>query len=124
MSFPVSVVRFAVWLAALAAEFTLAGCEQLWPDANAKAKGDPPPKEQVFFIRPVRQLVEEYEEFPGRTWATDTIEVRARVTGYLNKIHFKDGGKVEAGDLLAEIDQDPFLAEVDRANATIAQATA
>jgi len=99
----------------------LAGCPQAKTDAKGKVDA---PKETVYFLRPVSQTVEEYEEFPGRTWAKNTIEVRARVTGHLKSVNFKDGGIVRPGDLLAEIDPEPFQAGLASAQAAIDQSTA
>ena len=61
--------------------------------------------------------ITDYEDFTGRTVARRTIEIRARVTGYLDKIHFKDGGDVAAGDVLFEIDPRPYQADLARAEA-------
>jgi RND family efflux transporter MFP subunit len=83
---------------------------------------DPPP--QVSVARPVAREVTDYEDFTGRTEAAMTVELRARVTGYLDKVAFKDGAEVKKGDLLFEIDPRPYRAELDRANALVAQAEA
>ena len=61
--------------------------------------------------------VTDYEEFIGQTDAVYTVEVRARVTGYLDKVNFKDGDEVEKGALLFEIDPRPYKAEFDRTEA-------
>src|SRR5262249_35784438 len=53
-----------------------------------------------------------------------TIELRARVTGYLEAVHFKDGDNVRRGDLLFKIDARPYQAEMDRGRATLVQAEA
>jgi membrane fusion protein, multidrug efflux system len=86
-----------------------------------EAEAKPP---EVFFERPREQMVTEYQEFTGQTMAVETIEIRARVSGYLEKSHFKDGDLVTAGMPLFEIDERPYRAEFDRASATQAQSQA
>jgi RND family efflux transporter MFP subunit len=74
---------------------------------------------EVLFANPVTRSVTEYEEFTGRTEAVRTVELRARVTGYLDKAYFKDGADVKEGDELFEIDPRTYSAEVDRAAANL-----
>ena len=62
------------------------------------------------------------EVFTGRTAAPTSIEVRARVTGYLDKVLFKDGDEVKKGDPLYEIDVRPYQAQLDRALGQVSQA--
>lgn len=66
----------------------------------------------------VRELIE-YDEFTGRFQAFQEVDVRARVSGYLEKIHFEDGQFVNEGDLLFSIDPKPFKAQVDVARAEL-----
>ena len=66
----------------------------------------------------------ETEEFTGRTMAVETVEIRARVTGYLDKVYFKDGSDVKKGDILAEVDPRSYQAEADKAKAATAQSKA
>lgn len=73
---------------------------------------------------PIEETVTEFEEVTGRTWALNTIEIRSRVSGYLDKVYFKEGGEVKSGDLLFEIDPRPFRAELDKATAAVKQAEA
>ncbi len=96
----------------------IAGCQ---PVAAPAAKAKSP---EVFIAFPTEEVVNEVEEFTGRTMAVSTVEIRARVTGYLEKVQFKDGGDVKTGDLLAEIDPRSYKAELEKANATAAQAKA
>src|SRR5262245_53640667 len=98
----------------------LAGCEQNQPHAQ----GAPAPAPQVTVAKPSRQLVTEWDEYVGRFVAVDAIEVRARVSGYLDAVHFQDGQLVKAGDLLFTIDRRPFEATLAQARATLAQARA
>jgi RND family efflux transporter MFP subunit len=103
-----------VWLGSILALGAISLCR-----ATAE---EPPP--QVSVARPVVREVTDYEDFTGRTEAAMTVELRARVTGYLDKVLFKDGTEVKKGDLLFEIDPRPYQAELDRANAVVAQAEA
>lgn len=78
----------------------------------------------VLVSTPVSDEITEYEDFTGRTDAVFSVEVRARVTGYLEKVNFKDGAEVKEGDLLFEIDPRIYQAELDRSEATVLQAEA
>src|SRR5437867_3126336 len=97
---------------------TLAGCEQAKPQPPATK----PP--EVLVSQPVNREITDYEDFTGQTAAEKNIEIRARVTGYLDKVYFKEGSEVEEGALLFEIDQRPYEAELARSEANIAQAEA
>jgi RND family efflux transporter MFP subunit len=79
---------------------------------------------EVLVSLPVSREVTDYVDFPGRTEAVNSIEVRARVTGYLDKVHFQEGTDVKQGDLLFEIDPRTYQAELARADATLSQAQA
>lgn len=79
---------------------------------------------EVIFTTPATKSVLEFEEFTGRTEAVRTVELRARVSGYLDKALFKDGADVKEGDLLFEIDPRSFDAEVERAASNLALADA
>jgi membrane fusion protein, multidrug efflux system len=82
------------------------------------------PKPEVKVSEPITKSVTEYEEFPGRTEALRTIEIRARVSGYLAKVFFADGAEVTEKTPLFEIDQRPYQAALNRDEATLAQAEA
>ncbi len=73
---------------------------------------------------PVQRDVTDYAEFTARTAAVDSVEVRARVWGYLQKVYFREGALVEKGDVLFEIDARTYQAELNQAEANIAQAEA
>src|SRR5437868_8892834 len=94
------------------------GCK---PKAAGKGGGGFP-MANVTANQPVQQEVIEWDEYPGRLEATEMVEVRARVTGYLQEIHFRDGAEVKKGDLLFVIDPRPYQAELDRAQADLVQA--
>ena len=66
------------------------------------------PRVQV--VEPEVRTLTEWKEFTGRFEAVEMVELRARVTGYLDKVHFDDGQMVEKGDLLFEIDPRPYEA--------------
>jgi len=78
----------------------------------------------VTVAKPVKKLVSDFDEYVGRFVAVDFVEVRARVSGYLDSIHFTDGQLVKAGDPLFTIDRRPFQAALDQAQAAIEQAKA
>lgn len=79
---------------------------------------------EVVVERPTVKEVTDYEEFSGRTEAINMVEVRARVTGYLDKVHFKDGAEVKQGDLLFEIDPRTYNADLNKAAAQVEQTKA
>jgi RND family efflux transporter MFP subunit len=79
----------------------------------------PPPEVKVSL--PLSREVTDYEDFPGRTEAVNSVEIRARVTGYLTKVHFKEGADVKEGDVLFEIDARSYEAELARAEGNVAQ---
>lgn len=106
------IVAFAVALLAA----SLAGCN------SQQAEPPPRPKPTVTVAQPVRKQTVEWDAYTGRLEAVDFVEVRARVSGYLETIHFDEGQIVEKGDLLFVIDPRPFQAELNRARASLRQA--
>ena len=70
---------------------------------------------------PVERDVTDYADFTGRTAAVDSVEVRARVSGYLDKVNFKEGALVKKDDKLFEIDPRLYQADLERARGTVAQ---
>jgi RND family efflux transporter MFP subunit len=93
--------------------------------AGCESKQAPPPAApKVTVSRPIVQEIIEWDEYTGRLEATESVEVRARVSGYLQAIHFKDGALVKKGDLLFVIDPRPYQAEVDRVTAELQLAQA
>ena len=77
----------------------------------------PPPPPEVTVSQPSLREIVEWEDYTGRLEAAESVEVRARVNGYLQSIHFKDGVIVKKGDLLFVIDPRPYQAELERAKA-------
>jgi RND family efflux transporter MFP subunit len=110
--------RLAVPLA-LTSLLALAGCGE-----QKSAQGAAPPPPQVSVAKPVQKQVTDHDEYVGRFVAVDYVEVRARVSGYLDKILFKDGQLVKEGDRLFTIDPRPFEATVEQAKAAVEQAKA
>lgn len=75
----------------------------------------------VKVMPPEQREVTEWQEFTGRFEAVEEVAIRARVTGYLDAVHFKDGQMVNKGDLLFEIDPRPFQAALAHAEADLAR---
>ena len=96
----------------------ITACGQQQPTAA------PPPAPKVTVSQPINREVVEWEEYTGRLEAVESVEVRARVNGYLQSIHFKNGVTVKQGDLLFVIDPRPYQAELERAKAELALANA
>jgi len=90
----------------------LVGCGEAQKQAAA-----PAPK--VTVAKPVKRTIVDQDEYVGRFVAVDVVEVRARVSGYLDKIHFTDGQIVKQGDLLFTIDKRPFQNTLDQARANL-----
>ena len=109
MSTELAACKPSILLAA-AVVLGAAGCDKKNPDVVAT----PPPV--VMASHPVERTVTDYQVFTARTQAVQSVDIKARVTGYLTKIHFKDGGTVEAGkSILFEIDDRPYKATLDQA---------
>src|SRR5258707_3364340 len=70
---------------------------------------------------PVERKVTDYADFTARTAAVDSVEVRAHVWGYLEKVNFKEGALVKRGDVLFELDLRPYEALLNQAKAKVAQ---
>lgn len=83
-----------------------------------------PPPPEVDVARPVVREITEWDDYTGRLSAIDAVEVRPRVSGYLESVHFKEGQVVEKGDLLFVIDPRPFRAALDAAEAEVRGAQA
>lgn len=72
----------------------------------------------------LERTITEWDEFSGRLEAIDRVEVRSRVSGYIEAVHFAPGTVVKKGDTLFTIDPKPFAAELSRAEASVAAAQA
>jgi multidrug efflux system membrane fusion protein len=97
-------------IAALLIGLLAAGCGK----RSSQSAPTPP---VVSVVQPVARENIEWDEYIGRLEAPETVEIRARVSGYLDKVHFKEGKPVKKGDLLFTIDPRPYQAEFDRADA-------
>ncbi len=95
-----------------------AGCQQ--KGSPGVAKTTPPP--EVVVTVPVEREFAPFEEFTGRLEASEVIEIRARVGGYLDQVLFRDGAEVKKDELLAVIDPRTYEAELARATAAVQQA--
>jgi RND family efflux transporter MFP subunit len=82
----------------------------------------PPPTPEVKVCKPVFKEVTDYEDFPGRFEAVNSVDLRARVTGYLDKVNFKEGAEVAKGDVLFEIDARTYEAQLAREEGNVLQA--
>src|SRR5467141_1792045 len=96
----------------------LAGCAGA-PSGAPEAAPTP-----VTVSRPVERDVTDYADFTARTAAIDSVEVRAHVWGYLDKVNFKEGELVKKGDVLFEIDPRTYQATLAQAEGNVAQAEA
>lgn len=93
------------------------GCDK--SDSNAYA---PPPPPEVIVSKPVQREVTAYKVYTGVIEASETVELRARVQGFLEKVNFQPGQRVKRGEVLFEIDKREYLAAVAQASARV-QAT-
>jgi RND family efflux transporter MFP subunit len=96
----------------------ITGCGEQKPAAG----GGAPPPPSVTVAEPVKRTVFDYDEYVGRFVAIDSVEIRARVSGYLDSVHFTDGQMVKQGDLLFTIDKRPFENALAQARANLALA--
>jgi multidrug efflux system membrane fusion protein len=92
----------------------------LFTSAAAHAQGGPPAM-PVSIAPPIAKRVTQWDEYSGRFEAVASVEVRARVSGFIDKLHFKDGQLVNVGDPLFTIDKRPFEIAVDSADAEVAR---
>ncbi len=90
--------------------------------AGNKSAPPPPPPPAVTVAPAVGREVNEWDEFTGRIEAVDRVEVRPRVSGYIQRVAFKEGSDVRKGDVLFVIDQREYRAALDRAEADLARA--
>ena len=96
----------------------LAGC------AQSPAEGPPPPPPTVKVSYPLERQATDYADFTGRTMAVQSVKLRARVWGHLEKINFTEGADVKKNQTLFIIDQRPYKAAFARAEAEVAQSEA
>src|SRR5271166_6348343 len=109
----VLIMRRLWWYTGLLSCLALAGC------VRSQATPPPPPIPEVKVSLPTAREVTDYEDFPGRLEAVNAVDLRARVTGYLDKVNFKEGTLVTKGDVLFEIDARTYQAELARADGNV-----
>lgn len=122
MNFEGSISSFSLMQCGrrLAALLVLATLVASCGEQQKQGGGPPPPA--VTVAKPIKRTVVDYDEYVGRFAAINSVEIRARVSGYLDKLHFKDGQVVKQGDLLFTIDKRPFQNTLDQARANLVQA--
>jgi multidrug efflux system membrane fusion protein len=110
-----------VWSIALGATIalllTLTGCD----GKQASGGGQAPPPE-VAIAQVLSKSVQQWDEYTGRVSAIDTVELRPRVSGYVQSVAYKEGQDVKQGDLMFQIDPRPYRAALDNARAQLARA--
>jgi multidrug efflux system membrane fusion protein len=109
-----ALFAFAMGLTAI-----LAACDGKSVGDNAS-----PPPPPVTVSQPLEKMITEWDEYTGRFTAVETVEIRARVSGFIESVHFKEGQVVKQGDLLFVVDPRPFRIAVDQAKADVERARA
>lgn len=112
------MVRMILFVVAAFLANLLAGCDSK-PVATAA-----PAAPAVTVSRPLQKMITEWDEYTGRFAAVASVEVRARVSGFIDSIHFKDGQIVKQGDPLFVIDPRPYKLAVEQAKADAERARA
>lgn len=108
-----------VLAAGLAVQIVLAGCNsQAATDAGA------PPPPDVSVAQVISRSVHQWDEFTGHVSAVKTVELRPRVSGYVQHVAYAEGQAVRKGDLLFVVDPRPYRAALDRAQAELERARA
>lgn len=111
------LLRFSYPAVCLASLALITGCK---PAATKATFAPPPPA--VTVAKPIVKKVIDWDEFTGRLASPESVDIRARVSGYLEEVHFKEGTEVKEGDLLVTIDPRPYEAAVQRAQADVSSA--
>ncbi len=125
-----SLARRSVWPTVTGVTAVLAVAAGVFGMHSFKAEASNPPAQQQPQATPVsvatvtETQVNAWDEFSGRLEAVERVDVRSRVAGAVQSVHFREGALVKQGDLLVTIDPAPYKAEVDRAAAQVASAQA
>ena len=109
----IKIIQLTIGTGILCAAALLGGC------GKSGEAGQAPPPPQVSVATVLEKRVKDWDEFTGRFQAVETVEIRPRVSGYIDRVAFKEGGLVKSGDLLFVIDPRPYQAEYDRAAADL-----
>jgi multidrug efflux system membrane fusion protein len=109
--------RTIIFLALLFAHLSLAGCD-------SKPVGSAPAAPSVTVARPLQKMITEWDEYTGRFVAVERVEVRARVSGFVDLVDFNEGQMVKQGDRLFVIDPRPYKLAVEQAKADLERAKA
>ncbi len=99
---------------ALVAALMIAGCKGKAQDEQAM-----PPPPEVSVAQVVERQVSQWDEFTGRVAAPETVELRPRVSGYIEEVDFREGQEVKRGEVLFVVDQRSYRAELKRAEAEV-----
>jgi len=105
-------------LLATALTLALAACARSQASGPAAA----PPAPEVTVATVIAKPLRDFQEFTGRLQAVDSVEIRPRVSGFIDSVQFTEGARVKKGQLLFRIDPRPFQAEVNRLNAELRRA--
>jgi RND family efflux transporter MFP subunit len=103
--------QFIVLLAGIVFLGIFSGCKKEAPPQ--------PPAPEVTVARPLQKNVRRYYDLTGNTESVESVDILARVEGFLEKVHFEDGDDVAEGDVLFTIEQDVFIANVEQAQAAL-----
>ncbi len=107
------IIQLTIGMGFVCAAALLSGC------GKSGQAGQAPPPPPVSVATVLEKRVKDWDEFTGRFQAVETVEIRPRVSGYIDRVAFKEGGLVKSGDLLFVIDPRPYQAEYDRAAADL-----
>jgi len=105
--------KIALACAAVGLSVSVSSCSKSGDGAAA------PPPPQVTVAQVLERRVKDWDEFTGRFQAVESVEIRPRVSGYIDEVAFKEGGQVRRGDRLFVIDPRPYKAEADHAAADV-----
>jgi RND family efflux transporter MFP subunit len=111
------MIRIVPLVSLLLIANVLAGCD-------GKSASSAPPLPTVTVAQPLQKSITEWDEYTGRFTALETVEIRARVSGFIDSVHFHEGQIVKKDDLLFVIDQRPYQIAVEQAKADIERAQA
>lgn len=114
-----SIQRLGLVLGPVLLTLFVAACDS----SNAEWAGHPPPPE-VSVAEVVVQRINDWDEFTGRVESPETVQIRPRVNGYIDEVRYSEGREVAKGDVLFVIDQRPYRATLEQAQAELARARA